>query len=103
MHTQFPWLFGKSAHNSDIEITTAAKQEILRQARWGFNLYFMAISATVIIGGIGGTLLLLGKTTEGTVTTAAGFASGAYCTQLAQESRSKLQQLTQYDSNPDKG
>ncbi|MEB3337762.1 MAG: hypothetical protein VKJ46_09885, partial [Leptolyngbyaceae bacterium] len=72
-----------------------AKREILRQARWGFNLYLVSVAAFVVIAVVGATLLLRGKTTEGSVTTAAGLLSGAYCSQLAKESQDKLEHLLQ--------
>lgn len=71
-------------------LATEAQREMLRQARWSFNLYFVAIAASTLIGVVGGGLLLSGKTTEGVVTTAAGLGAGTYCSQLSKDSQEKL-------------
>lgn len=75
------------------EIIEAAQREILRQAQWSFNLYFVTIAASTVIGAIGGGLLLGGHTTEGALTAAAGFGSSACCVQMGKDSQEKLELL----------
>ncbi|HEY9660701.1 MAG TPA: hypothetical protein V6C65_19770 [Allocoleopsis sp.] len=74
-------------------IGPATQREILRQAQWSFNLYFVTIAASTVIGAIGGGLLLGGHTTEGALTAAAGFGSSACCVQMGKDSQEKLELL----------
>jgi hypothetical protein len=77
------------------EIEMETLREILRQARQSFNLHLVAMSASVSIGLIGGGILLLGKTTEGTVTAGAGMISSTLCAQVHKDSQRKLEMLTE--------
>lgn len=74
-------------------IRAAAQKEILRQSQWAFNIYAAAMVLSLGVGVIGGCLFITGKSTEGTVTTAAGLTSSAVCFQLGKESQEKLKML----------
>jgi len=73
-------------------------QEILRQTRATFNLahqsfqgaiFMTAASAIVSLVGVG--LLLSGKTSEGTITTAGGLVSGVGFSQLMKDAEERLE------------
>ncbi|GAB1541118.1 hypothetical protein NUACC21_37880 [Scytonema sp. NUACC21] len=70
-------------------------EEHLRQARQTFNISFIALSASIGISMIGAALILTGKSTEGSVTTATGLVSTTFCSQIAKESNEKLEELTE--------
>jgi len=78
-----------------VAIQTAAKWELLQQARSEFRIYLFSVCLSVFIGGVGAVLLIVGKSTEGAVTAAAGLGSSAYYTQVGRESRDKLNRLAE--------
>ncbi|WP_244837726.1 TRADD-N-associated membrane domain-containing protein [Brasilonema bromeliae] len=67
--------------------------EHLRQARQTFNLSVVAVAASLGISVIGAGLLISGKASEGSVTTATGLISTTLCSQIAKESGEKLEEL----------
>jgi hypothetical protein len=67
--------------------------ERLRQAKLNFNLYVVAVAASLGISVIGAGLLISGKASEGSVTTATGLISTTLCSQIAKESGEKLEEL----------
>ncbi len=79
--------------NSEEVIKTATQKEILRQSQWAFNIYVGAMALSLGVSVIGCCLLLTGKSTEGTVTAAAGLTSSTVCFQLGKESQEKLKML----------
>jgi hypothetical protein len=76
----------------DVEIE--GLREILRQARRSFDLQFIAIASSMCIGIMAGGLMLANRTTEGSMTAAAGLLSSGICTQI-KASQDKLTLLTQ--------
>ena len=77
--------------NSSIEWNIA--QERLRQARLSFNLALAATAISFSISLIGGGLLLLGKVSSGTVTTAVGLVSSAGCLKFAKDANDRLDKI----------
>ncbi|WP_052056140.1 hypothetical protein [Myxosarcina sp. GI1] len=72
-------------------------QECLRQASWSFNLAIALtiVSAVVSIVGIG--LVYSGKISQGTATTAGGFASNilsVHFLKLSKETNDRLYEIT---------
>lgn len=67
--------------------------EHLRQARQIFNYYVVAVALSLGISVIGAGLLISGKASEGSVTTATGLISTTLCSQIAKESGEKLEEL----------
>ena len=67
--------------------------ENLRQARQTFNLSVAAVAVSLGISVIGAGLLVSGKATFGSVTTATGLISITLCSQIAKESSEKLEEL----------
>lgn len=94
-------LKSQSTRYSGIAVESAAKQELLRQARWEFNLHFTVLAVSLLISTTGGILLLAGKTTEGAATASAGLVSSTFCAQLGRETQEKLERLTP-DQNSDR-
>ena len=76
---------------SAVELSIA--QERLRQARWSFNLALAMTAAFAVISLVGVGLLLSGKTTEGSVAAAGGFASSVRCLQLAKDTNDRLDKV----------
>jgi hypothetical protein len=76
---------------SAVELSIA--QERLRQARWSFNLALTMTAAFAVISLVGVVLLLSGKTTEGSVAAAGGFASSIRCLQLAKDTNDRLDKI----------
>lgn len=76
---------------SAVELSIA--QERLRQARWSFNLALAMTAAFAVISLVGVGLLLSGKTTEGSVAAAGGFASSVRCLQLAKDTNDRLDKI----------
>lgn len=69
-------------------------EERLRQARYSFNLALGMAATSALIGFAGVGLVLLGKASEGTITTTGGLASSAYCLQqLAKDTNDRLDKL----------
>ncbi len=64
--------------------------ERLRQARYSFNLTLFATAMSFLVSLVGAGLLLSGKATEGTVTTAGGIVASVRCTKLAKEANDRL-------------
>lgn len=67
--------------------------ERLRQARNASNLALIATALSTCFGLLGAVLLLSGKVPEGTVTTAAGLASGIQCVRLAKDANDRMDKL----------
>ncbi|MEA5567515.1 TRADD-N-associated membrane domain-containing protein [Anabaena sp. UHCC 0399] len=76
---------------SAVELSIA--QERLRQARWSFNVALAMTMASAVISLVGVGLLLSGKTTEGSVAAAGGFASSVRCLQLAKDTNDRLDKI----------
>jgi hypothetical protein len=76
---------------SAVELSIA--QERLRQARWSFNVALAMTTAFAVISLVGVALLLSGKTTEGSVAAAGGFASSVRCLQLAKDTNDRLDKI----------
>lgn len=76
---------------SAVELSIA--QERLRQARWSFNLALAMTAAFAVISLVGVGLLLSGKTIEGSVAAAGGFASSVRCLQLAKDTNDRLDKV----------
>jgi L-lactate utilization protein LutC len=68
-------------------------KENLRQARQTFNASFIGKVASIGISVFGAVLLFSGKASEGSVTVATGLISTTFCSQMANESNQKLEQL----------
>ena len=68
-------------------------QELLRQARYSYNLALAitAGSALMILGGVG--LLYFGRLPAASITTAGGAIASISCIQLAKESKEELRQV----------
>jgi hypothetical protein len=72
------------------------QQEFLRQACWSFNLAILLTAVSSLVSIIGIVMLLSGKVTEGTVTTAGGAASyivRANCLRLAEKANARLSEI----------
>ncbi|MBD2204185.1 hypothetical protein H6G33_26150 [Calothrix sp. FACHB-1219] len=78
-----------------LKIVLDVSKEHLRQARQTFNLSLVAIYASVGMSLIGAFLLISGRASEGSVTTAIGLISTKFCTQITKESSQKLEHLRQ--------
>ncbi|MDZ8138223.1 MAG: hypothetical protein RM049_23435 [Nostoc sp. DedQUE04] len=81
-----PTLSSNSEPNFNQEIV----RERLRQARYSFNLTLFATAMSFLVSLVGAGLLLSGKATEGTVTTAGGIVASVQCTKLAKEANDRL-------------
>ena len=68
-------------------------QERLRQARNTSNLALVATAIATGISLMGAILLLTGKLSEGTITTAGGLASGIHCVRLSKDANDRLDKL----------
>ncbi|MBD2510142.1 hypothetical protein H6G91_23075 [Nostoc muscorum FACHB-395] len=68
-------------------------EERLRQARYSFNLTLSATAMSFVVSLAGAGLLLLGKATEGTVTTTGGIVASVRCTKLAKEANDRLDKI----------
>ena len=68
-------------------------QERLRQAILSFNLAFTATAISFFITLIGGGLLLSGKATSGTITSAVGVVSSAGCLKFAKDANDRLDKI----------
>ena len=77
--------------NSSIEESIA--QEYLRQASLSFNLALTATAISFFISLIGGGLLLSGKITSGTITSAIGLVSSTECVKFAKETNDRLDKI----------
>lgn len=75
------------------EMALDIMREFLRQSRCTATVSVAAIAGSAFISLIGGGLLLVGKITEGSATTAAGIVSSMYCTQAAKDSNEKLEKI----------
>jgi hypothetical protein len=88
-----------SPDNNPSEIFMKMKLEVfkehLRQTQHSFNLSVVAFTTSIGISVIGACLIISGKATEGTVTTATGLFSTTFCTQLARQSSERLEELTE--------
>lgn len=62
------------------------------QAHWSFLIATLMTTASTLIGLGGAGLLLMGNASEGSVTTAAGLASGVYSYQLSKEAGDRQKQ-----------
>lgn len=71
----------------------AVFDEHLRQAKRSFNLHTIATGLSLSVSALGAFLILSGKVTEGTVTTASGLLSSAASAQIAKESSKQLNDL----------
>lgn len=67
--------------------------ERLKQARWSYNLTFVATAATFCITLVGATGLILNRFQEGAVTIAVGLVGTAYSTQLCKDANDRLDKL----------
>jgi len=76
--------------NSDSRLQMFIATERLRQAHHSFNLAFATTTACVLISFAGVGLVLLGKTSEGTISTTGGLASTAYCLKLSKDANDRL-------------
>ena len=81
----------KPKSNSSIEESIA--QEYLRQASLSFNLALTATAISFFISLIGGGLLLSGKITSGTITSAVGLVSSTECVKFAKETNDRLDKI----------
>ncbi|MEM0978743.1 MAG: hypothetical protein AAGH78_00580 [Cyanobacteria bacterium P01_H01_bin.58] len=62
------------------------------QAHWSFSATIIMTTNSALIGLIGAILVLLGRASEGSVTAAAGIASGIYSYQLSKEAADRQEQ-----------
>ena len=87
--------FSSDDSHSDayLKMTLNVFDEHLRQARQTFNLFKVAVVASLGISVFGAGLLISGKAPEGSVTTATGLISTTLCSQIAKESGEKLEEL----------
>ena len=72
------------------------RKELLRQAHWSFNFAILLMAASSVISIIGISLLLSGKVTEGTVTTAGGLVSyilPTNCLRLVDKANDRLNRI----------
>lgn len=83
--------------NSHSTIELNIVQERLRQARHSFNLALFATTVSFCIGIIGVGLLLSGKVSEGTVTSAGGLASSLRCLQFAKDANDRLDKILELE------
>lgn len=88
-------LVTNSPHALDpiLELSIRVGMERLRQVRHSFNLALVMTGISTIISFVGVVLLLTGKASEGTVTTAGGMVSSMCCLQLAKETNEQLSHL----------
>jgi hypothetical protein len=98
MHLPGSLLSDLSPSNSEVDLNQEITLEALRQARHSFNLAqqsFQAMLVMTIVSGVaslmGAGLLLTGKVTEGSVTTAAGLVSGVSFLQFTKEASDRLE------------
>ncbi|MEM6866908.1 MAG: hypothetical protein AAF528_00790 [Cyanobacteria bacterium P01_C01_bin.121] len=62
------------------------------QAHWSFSVAIVMTTASALIGLVGAGLVLLDKTSEGSVTAAVGLASSVYSYQLSKEAGERQKQ-----------
>lgn len=62
------------------------------QAYWSFSVAIVMTTASALIGLVGAGLILLDKTSEGSVTAAVGLASSVYSYQLSKEAGERQKQ-----------
>jgi hypothetical protein len=67
--------------------------ERLRQAQLSFNLSLLAAKISVFTGLIGAGLLLSGKLSEGSITTAISITSNVYCFKITKNANDRLDLL----------
>ena len=84
-----------SSSDTPSSLETAIAQERLRQARQSFNLALIVTAISACVGLVGVGLLLSGKLSEGTVTSAGGFASSACCIRFAKDANDRLDKILQ--------
>jgi len=85
----------ESQNQYDLETEKSIRQELLRRSEYSYNIHAFAVIASIVIGLIGCVLLLGGRTTEGTFTTAAGLGATAYLAQTGKESQESLNALVE--------
>jgi hypothetical protein len=78
------------AHHNVFEI---AIQERIRQARYSFNLAFVATAISGAVGLVGVGLLLSDQRPEGSVTAVGGLASSACCIRFAKDANDRLDKI----------
>lgn len=79
--------------NPNLSIEWSIAQERLRQARLSFNLALAATAVSFFISLIGGGLLLSGKISSGTVTSAVGLVSSAGCLKFGKDANDRLDKI----------
>lgn len=62
------------------------------QAYWSFSSAILMATASALVGLIGASLILLDRSSEGSVTAAIGLASGVYSYQLSKEAGERQKQ-----------
>lgn len=94
----------KQISNSNSSIEEQRFLERLRQARLSFNLALTATAISFSISLIGGGLLLSGKTSSGTITSAVGLVSSGGCLKFARDANDRLDKilLEEYNENVEK-
>jgi hypothetical protein len=70
-------------------------QERLRQARHSFNVALVSATACGITGLVGLSLVLLGRTSEGSIIAAGSITPIAACVQLAREANNRLDRVSE--------
>ncbi|GAB4368029.1 MAG: hypothetical protein Kow00121_06800 [Elainellaceae cyanobacterium] len=81
--------------NSVIREGVRQSRQSANQAHWSFLVATVMTAASALIGLGGAGLLLSGKASEGTVTTAVGLASGVYSYQLSKEAGDRQKQANE--------
>lgn len=62
------------------------------QAYWSFSAAIFMATASALVGLVGAGLILLNRSSEGSVTAAVGLASGVYSYQLSKEAGDRQKQ-----------
>lgn len=62
------------------------------QAYWSFSAAIFMATASALVGLVGASLILLDRSSEGSVTAAVGLASGVYSYQLSKEAGDRQKQ-----------
>ena len=76
-------------------------KERLRQARLSFNLALVTTGTCAIVSFCGIGMILLGKASEGSVTTTSGLSATVYCLKLTRDANDRLDKLAEELINDD--
>jgi hypothetical protein len=71
--------------------------ELVRQAKWSFNVFLGCTAISAAIGLTGVTLVLSGKLTEGSLTAVSGVLGTSTLSRLAQQCSDRLSHQRQQD------